>query len=436
MREFMHYITNAFYSATGWNDDNTYKELNATARELIDFPIPLGLRLTLSSLATPHFATSYQLGSVGVVDGSLSYLHASVPLTGVAAQSDRIPLPALLRSYRELHDLGAFLASNPAGGAKLLPLTPRRPSLLYGRLYLPQALLEGLVVKRLSPALQVQLSAVSDQSLRNGGTLLGLIQLDRGRYGVEGLASSDGGLLGVRGLYNFGGDTNTTTTTSSPSPERIYGRFSAGAELYYGTLNKSGGASLGARFATLPTHRGTPLTATLTINPLMGNINASYAVLARDYCSLATRMEFNVYSYESEWAVGVEWWSRRRPAGFLLGALPEEGDEQGGVGVVVVDDTEKAEMKKWERSFQAKMEWRLDEPEPVVESPVVEGERAVTGQERYLGVFKARLDQNLRIGLLWEGRVKSLIFSIGSGVDLQRLDEPFRNLGLEVQYSS
>ena len=32
MREFMHYITNAFYGATGWNDDNTYKELNATAR--------------------------------------------------------------------------------------------------------------------------------------------------------------------------------------------------------------------------------------------------------------------------------------------------------------------------------------------------------------------------------------------------------------------
>lgn len=32
MREFMHYITNAFYGATGWNEDNTYQELNATAR--------------------------------------------------------------------------------------------------------------------------------------------------------------------------------------------------------------------------------------------------------------------------------------------------------------------------------------------------------------------------------------------------------------------
>ena len=32
MREFMHYITNAFYGATGWNEDNAYQELNATAR--------------------------------------------------------------------------------------------------------------------------------------------------------------------------------------------------------------------------------------------------------------------------------------------------------------------------------------------------------------------------------------------------------------------
>jgi hypothetical protein len=45
MREFMHYITNAFYGVTGWNDDNTYQELNATARGMA-FPSPFSpLRL-------------------------------------------------------------------------------------------------------------------------------------------------------------------------------------------------------------------------------------------------------------------------------------------------------------------------------------------------------------------------------------------------------
>ncbi|KAK4033161.1 hypothetical protein C8A01DRAFT_19864 [Parachaetomium inaequale] len=457
MREFMHYITNAFYGATGWNEDNAYQELNATARggatELIDFPLPRGLRLTLSSLATPHFATSYQLGSVGIVDGSISYLHSTVPLTGIAAQSDRIPLPALLRSYRRLHDLGSR-DRQWYGGAEGGLSEPTPPaitaadrisgnngsSLLYGRLYLPQSLLEGLAVRRFTPALQAQLSAVSERSLRNGGTLLGLVQYDKGKYGVEGLASTDGGLLGVRGLYNFGGDASSSAVSppaSTPNPEhngngqlaereRIYGRFSAGGEVYYGTLNKSGGMSLGARFATLPTHRGTPLTATLTINPLMGNINATYAVLAREYCSLATRMEFNVYSYESEWAVGMELWSNRRPAGFLLGADPNNQPEPGP-----------RPPRKKERSFQAKMEWRLDDPEPAGRGPGAGEKPADAGsKEEYRGVLKARLDQNLRIGLLWEGRVKSLIFSLGTGVDLRKLGEPFRSLGLEIQFSS
>ncbi|KAK3340036.1 hypothetical protein B0H65DRAFT_246882 [Neurospora tetraspora] len=472
MREFMNYITNAFYGATGWNEDNKYNELNATSRELIDFPLPRGLRLTLSSLATPHFATSYQLGSVGVVDGSISYLHSSIPLTHIAAQSDKIPLPALLRCYRRLHDLRSpgqhyMLDADPLSG---LPPSPQSAqallgavsdaavangtlaggktdqdpskythSLLYGRLYLPKSLLEGMIIKRFTQALQVQVRAVSEQSLRNGGTILGLVQYDKGNYGLEGLYSTDGGLLGFRGLYNFGGDASSSTCDPwTPAPgensingngqagekERIYGRFSVGGELYYGTLNKSGGMSLGARFVTLPAHRGTPLTATLTINPLMGNINATYALLAREYCSLATRVEFNVYSYESEWAVGMELWSNRRPAGFLLGASPSNDPEP-----------EPQPPRKKERSFQAKMEWRLDDPEPEPE-PAPKSESDKKKNDEYKGVLKARLDNNLRIGLLWEGRAKSLIFSLGTGIDLHKLGEPFRSLGLEVQYSS
>ena len=383
-------------------------------------------------------------------------------MTTIAAQSEHIPLPALLRSYRRLHELGSRGRQSYWGaeGGPAEPAEPAPPtttavsadqstsgkggsSLFYGRLYLPQSLLEGLVVRRFTPALQVQLSAVSERSLRNGGTLLGLVQYDKGKYGVEGLASTDGGLLGVRGLYNFGGDTSSAASSpaagaahvenhnngQSGEKDGIYGRFSAGGEVYYGTLNKSGGMSLGARFATLPTHSGTPLTATLTINPLMGSINATYAVLAKDYCSLATRLEFNVYSYESEWSIGTELWSNRRPAGFLLGADPNSRPEP-----------EPAPPRKKERSFQAKMEWRLDDdPEPAAEAPKLAdrpGGAESGEEEQYRVVLKARLDQNLRIGLLWEGRVKSLIFSLGTGVDMRKPGEPFRSLGLEVQYSS
>lgn len=276
-------------------------------------------------------------------------------------------------------------------------------------------------MKRFSPALQIQLSSVSAQHLRNGGTVLGLAQYDVGRYALEGLASSDGGLLGFRGVYNFGGDAETPSSNPADAVngdrERIYGRFSTGGEIYYGTLNKSGGVSLGTRFATLPSHKGTPLSATLTLNPLMGNISASYAVVAGKHCSLASRMEFNVFSYESTWAIGMELW--RKPF-----ARP-----------IIEDDVDTERSK--ERSFQAKLEWRLDEPEPVVQSPPQEETNPdKPGEERYAGVLKTRLDQNLRIGVLWEGRVKSLLFSLGSGIDLRKLDKPFRTLGLEIQFSS
>ncbi|KAG8407962.1 Mitochondrial distribution and morphology protein 10, variant 2 [Metarhizium acridum] len=427
MREFMDYVHSAFYEATGWRRDNSYAALNATSDALLDFQTPRGLRLTLSSLASANFATSYQLGSVGVVDGSISYLFSSVPLrVHITPQSENVSLPELLRSYRPLTPL----SPRDEESLRTLPDAARpESSLLYGRLYLPQSQLEALVVRRLSPALQLQLSAVSAKHLRDGGTVLGLAQYDVGRYAFEGLASSDGGLLGLRGIYNFGGDAHPSSAAEGANhgeKERIYGRFSTGGEIYYGTLNKSGGVSFGTRFATLPAHNGTPLSATLTINPLMGNIAASYAVVAGKHCSLATRMEFNVFSYESAWAVGMELW--RKP----LRRLGVEGDGPWE--------------KYKERSFQAKLEWRLDEPGPIPPRPppppppsepgkISTVHKGKTGEE-YAGVLKARLDQNWRIGILWEGRVKSLLFSLGSGIDLRKLDKPFRTLGLEIQFSS
>lgn len=304
-------------------------------------------------------------------------------------------------------------------------------------MYLPRSLLEALVVKRVSPGLQFQMRAVSSHALRNGGSVLGLAQYDVGKYAVEGLASSDGGLLGLRGVYNFGGDADPGADGATPAPttkateaavtggadrERIYGRFTAGGEIYYGTLNKSGGMSLALRFATLPSHRGTPLTATVTLNPLMGSVRASYAVMAGRHCSLATMLDFNVYSYESNWSVGTELWRKE-----FLRRL-DDAEEPGVEGDAAV-------RRAWGRSLQAKLEWRRDE-EPQAAKVVKAARETGEEEEEYGGVIKARLGQNSRIGILWEGRMKALLYSIGSGIDLQRPDQPFRSLGLEIQYSS
>ncbi|TLD30856.1 hypothetical protein PspLS_02281 [Pyricularia sp. CBS 133598] len=441
MRQFEDYVLESFDHTTGWYQDNSYEGLNRTADQLMQFRLPTGLKLSFSSLATPNFSTSYHLGAGGRFDGSICYLFSSVPLKKVISSSESIPLAVLLRSYRQVQDLPPFQPNHDAAPPAPSP-TPgerfqefvKQPWLVFGRMFLPESMLEAQVVKRASPNLRFQVKGVSQADLPNGGTILGSVQYTKPRYGVAGLLSTDGGLLGFRGLYNFGGDT--TPTTSSPvgsddnggangcdERERIYGRFSAGGELYYGVLNKSAGASLGVRFATLPAHSGTPLTATFTLAPLMGNISSSFAVMARESCSLATRFDFNVYSYESDWTIGMELWGKGRMAGLIDRRLEEE-DAQ-----IVPADTRPAEKKK-ERSFQAKMEWRLDEDDEIEPLPPKKRE------DEFSGVLKARMDQHSKVGLLWEGRLKSLIFSLGTSVNLSKPEQSFRSLGLAIQYSS
>jgi distribution and morphology protein 10 len=129
----------------------------------------------------------------------------------------------------------------------------------------------------------------------------------------------------------------------------------------------------------------------------MGSFSTTYAVKAGKNAALCSKFDFNVYSYESDLTLGGELWRMRA----------------------------KIPMKK-ERSMQAKLEWRLD--------PVVEPENP--GPEEVAGVFKARVDQNWKIGLLWEGRIKELMFTMGTSIDIKRRDQPFRAIGLELLYSS
>jgi distribution and morphology protein 10 len=79
-------------------------DANCLRAALLDFDIPRGLRLQISSLAAPNFATSYTLGSVGVVDGSVSYLYSSLPLRK-DFKSSRIDLHHVIRGYKHLREL-------------------------------------------------------------------------------------------------------------------------------------------------------------------------------------------------------------------------------------------------------------------------------------------------------------------------------------------
>lgn len=246
----------------------------------------------------------------------------------------------------------------------------------------------------MSPTRQLKITAVSDSSLNNGGTILALLQNDHGKYSTEYMYSTDSALMGVRGLYNFGTDPRVPPAapiTALEAADPVQGRFSAGAELYYGLLNKSGGISTGLRFTTLPNHTGFPYTMTLTLNPLMGNLSSTYSVKAGTNLALCSRFDFNFYSYESGLQLGCELWRRRR---------------------------------------STDVEWAVRKLRPDWERPVVSPDDDVSG------VLKARVDQEWRIGVLWEGRIKELLFTLGTSLDLKKREQIFRGVGIELQYSS
>lgn len=46
---------------------------------------------------------------------------------------------------------------------------------------------------------------------------------------------------------------------------------------------------------------------------MLGHVSAAYTAKTSRDLALSTRFDFNVYSFESEWTMGAEYWLRRKP---------------------------------------------------------------------------------------------------------------------------
>ncbi|KAF5387775.1 hypothetical protein D9615_000210 [Tricholomella constricta] len=313
--------------------------------------------------------------------------------------------------------------------------------LLYGRFYLPTGRLDALYSTRLSPTVQALVAAISDppsnvpaEMRGRGGDVSNImlnLQHDVGKWCTEYTWSAEDGMWGVRVLHNFGRlgmPIEPTDDTSSISGSRaglkrvdeedaveggLKGRVSVGAELYFSAKEKSAGVSTGIRFTTLPDatppsfqvpssssplslgSKGQlsqpPTTITALFNPMLGHISGAYsAQVSRDLC-LSSRFDFNVYSYESEWTMGAEWWLRRSPS----------------------MDSE---------DFPA--------TPPKLSVPNLESRDDVHG------VVKARASTNNDISLMWEGRLRNMLISLGVVSDFSSRSKPIKAIGLELSYFS
>lgn len=410
----------------GLTQDNFYSNLLHTSRNLLDFKTPQGFHLNFTSLPSTTFANSHRLTVFPNIGGSLSFLHSSRPFSGYLS-TRQVSLLDVLEGYEQTQDIGDLDISESNGLSGDI-----RNTLMFGRLHLPGSKLEAIYARRLCLTRQLILTALSSPDLPNRGTIFAQLQQDYGTHTHEFIYNTDDAMFGFRYMRQLGGlatsssgasdatehDVNDTVEQESGDllselpyaqgradlPLSAYGRFAAGFECYYGALHKSAGLSFGMRFATLPYYHGHPRTMTVTVNPLVGHFSSTYTMKASGMATLCSRLDFNIFSYESDLTLGAELWhypSVRSVLGFGPETKKYSNDRIG---------------------FEA------------FAKDTIESDAAAS-LLKPAGVIKIYLHStNLLGGLLWEGRIKDFLISFGGKFNLQ--DRTLGTLGVEVLYGS
>ncbi|CCG80777.1 Mitochondrial distribution and morphology protein 10 [Taphrina deformans PYCC 5710] len=425
--EFIWKLWNQQY---GLPQENFYSDLLHTSRNLLDFKVPQGLQMNFTACPSSTFANSHRLTIFPNIGGSLSFLHSSRPFAGYRGTKS-VSLNDVIDGYRTVNEVQSPLDPHLQEIWHRGRRVDFRDTLLYGRLHLPRSKLEAIFARRLSPTRQLILTALSSATLPNGGTIFAQLQQDYGTHTNEWIYNTDDALIGFRHMRQLGADprdrilralaeteANIAETgeaidllTELPFPQvpadlplSAYGRFSAGMEIYYGALHKSGGISLGMRFATLPFYHGHPRTMTLTVNPLVGHLSSTYTMKIAGLATLCSRLDFNIFSYESDLTLGGEVWHypatrhKKTQVGIRLGDEPEDRLGFERADIVTLDSAKDKEL---------------------VPSGVV---KAYVHSATLMG------------GLLWEGRVKDFLVSIGGRFDLSK--RAFGAFGVEMQYGA
>lgn len=424
---------------------------------ILDFPIPERFHLNLSSLSTPQFATTYTLGTIGLIDGTISYLYTTLPLTDTPSRSTLVPLRKLVPGYRQVpapapRPSSSSSTSNNVNSdsAEQQQIQREKESLVFATIHLPPpTTLTALFLRQLSPRTKLSLALSSTRAepiYKNTppASVLAQLQRDTGKYSVEALFSTDNSLFGLKGLWNF----YPLPRVSNPDSGATL--ISAGGELYYSPFSSVVGLSTGLRFTTLPplppplppsaasvlasasasasepapvTPQSAlplptsppssnpppsppstiPYTLTLTLTPFTGSLSTTYSILASQNLAFSSRFDFNAYSWESRFVAGMELWRRRR-------ADPVELETDNfdwarrKLGIPVLFPVAGVDPEPEPELEPARV------PAPALPPPVYA--RSHEGDS----VIKVRVDQAWNVRVLWEGKVKELVVSAGLGL--------------------
>ncbi|KAG7865944.1 hypothetical protein KL918_003932 [Ogataea parapolymorpha] len=395
----MEYIQKCFYISTLWNRDNSYESFLATSRQVLDFPIPSGFSMTVSSKNTENSFTSISISQLGELAGSLSYMYSSVDLASAYNDTASVSLQSMFEGYR--------LLSSPR-----ISNYSQRPTLLYGKMYFPSQFLEGMFIKRLSENSQLLIKFINTPKLNklyNSTTIMNICyQRQTPKSAQEYVFSTNEALFGLRYIYNLG----------APTPAADASLFSVGCELWCAAQSLAPGMSTGLRYSTHLTSSGKPLTMTLVINPLLGSIESTYAIKTSVLSTFVSKYNFNVYSYESDLSLGCHLWR-----------LSDENKS--------VTDERFNRLKTEQQQELVDNFMHIDPAHMLSET---NSTRLFISQHQtsdFSSSLKCATSLNKQqISLLWEGRFKDWLLSTGVKFDYKDMNPRSLGYGLELQFSS
>ena len=151
---------------------------------------------------------------------------------------------------------------------------------------------------------------------------------------------------------------------------------------------------------------------------MLGHISGAYAARVTRDLALCSRFDFNIYSYESEWTVGAEWWTRRSKTKHLPEAASADPTLPAAHAPSALPDPRHDD----------------DDIQGVVKA------RASTTTVRVEVVYVVLLYSYRRtfkdVSLMWEGRIRNLLVSLGIVSNLSNRTKPIKAIGLELSYFS
>lgn len=439
----MEYLQKCFYKSTDWNEDNIYSNITATSHALLEFSVPNGCKLDISSKSTECLASSFTLSNYHSINGSLAYLYSSIPLRNTMGTRE-VSLQDAIAGFKIIEPHFTSVKNTIARNSQ------RKDSLLYGRMYFPGSALEAMIIKRFSSQTQLLVKCINNPHLDKNGTMIIYLQKNAPQFLRELIYSTNDALIGFRCLYNFGNLTgNQRYQNNLKIPNFDNSAVSVGAEIWYAAMTMSPGLSTAFRYSTRSTTTGKPLTMTLACNPVLGHISSTYTVKTSVSSSFCSKYDFNFFSYASNLSLGFELYNFSKNSSVFSNWPASSTIEKPGTIAhppltlhhqnQIVDPIQNFDNYYHINPTLLSKQSRKSTDEELTNETVMTAFQNLVKESDFSSVIKLSTSLNDKmLKVLWEGKCKDFLISTGFKMNVNPVTNSpeFNRFGITLSYAS